>query len=166
MRASQNCTREAGRDLRHARAGRPLTSNAPSHRATVKPVKKIGRQTTATASITGISKLTADDATAIPEEPATAAIPCTPRMLKMLLPTTLPIAISCLPLKLARTEVTSSGADVPRATMVRPITSSLRPRERASADEPETSHSAPMARATTPPATAATPRKASRPELP
>ena len=43
-------------------------------------------------------------------------------VLKMLLPTTLPIAISALPFKAEDTLTVSSGADVPKATIVSPIT--------------------------------------------
>ena len=57
--------------------------------------------------------------------------PTTNRMLKMLLPTILPMAISAFPFLAAITEVTSSGKEVPKATMVRPINRSLRPRIRA-----------------------------------
>lgn len=43
-------------------------------------------------------------------------------VLKMLLPTTLPMAISALPLRAEDTLTVSSGAEVPNATMVSPIT--------------------------------------------
>ena len=43
-------------------------------------------------------------------------------VLKMLLPTTLPIAISALPFRAEETLTVSSGADVPKATMVSPMT--------------------------------------------
>ena len=46
------------------------------------------------------------------------------RMLNMLEPTTFPIAISELPLTADMTLMTSSGAEVPKATIVRPITRS------------------------------------------
>ena len=42
-------------------------------------------------------------------------------ILKILLPTTLPIAISCSPFLAAITDVTSSGSDVPKATIVNEI---------------------------------------------
>ena len=57
----------------------------------------------------------------------TEASPTTNRILKILLPTILPIAISALPLRAAVTEVNSSGKLVPSATIVRPIIRSLRP---------------------------------------
>lgn len=44
-----------------------------------------------------------------------------------MLPTILPIAISLLPLNAAVTDVTNSGSDVPKATIVRPINLSLNP---------------------------------------
>jgi hypothetical protein len=48
-------------------------------------------------------------------------------MLKVLLPTTLPTAMSRSPFSAAVTEVATSGIEVPMATMVRPITTSLTP---------------------------------------
>ena len=62
----------------------------------------------------------------------------------MLLPTTLPTAMSRSPRIAARTEVATSGSDVPAATMVRPITSSLRP-STAPAHRPRRPASAPRA---------------------
>ena len=49
------------------------------------------------------------------------------KVLKMLLPTTLPMANSALPLRDDRKLITNSGADVPKATMVSPIKLSLQP---------------------------------------
>ena len=49
-------------------------------------------------------------------------------MLKMLEPTTLPMARSFSPFLDATMEVTSSGRDVPNATTVRPISVSDRPK--------------------------------------
>ena len=43
------------------------------------------------------------------------------KVLKMLLPITLPIAISALPFKDDTTLTVNSGADVPKATIVSPI---------------------------------------------
>ena len=59
-------------------------------------------------------------------------------MLKMLEPITLPMAISFCPLCAATSEVTSSGSDVPMATMVRPISVSDRPNMRATPVAPLT----------------------------
>src|SRR5690606_31948162 len=95
------------------------------------PVKNRGKHKAATASITGIS---------IPDNcsPATSGCgdtspdtPSTHRILKTLLPTTLPTAISRSPLRVAITEVITSGNDVPAAMMVSPITASLTPNEAA-----------------------------------
>ena len=58
-------------------------------------------------------------------------VPTTKSRLNTLLPTMLPMAMSALPRLAAETEVNSSGREVPRATMVRPIRRSLRPRKRA-----------------------------------
>jgi hypothetical protein len=62
-----------------------------------------------------------------------------PRMnstLKMLLPTTLPSAMSTWPPHAERTETASSGALVPKATMVRPNTSGEMPNDKASFEAP------------------------------
>ena len=48
-------------------------------------------------------------------------VPITKRILKILLPTILPIAIPALPRFAAVTDVTSSGSEVPKATIVKPI---------------------------------------------
>ena len=58
-------------------------------------------------------------------------------------PTTLPTAISLAPWMAAVTLTASSGAEVPKATMVRPTSSGDTPRRRASADAPATNLSAP-----------------------
>ena len=50
-----------------------------------------------------------------------AVVPTIKRMLKMLLPTIFPMAISALCFRAADTLVTSSGRLVPNATMVSPI---------------------------------------------
>lgn len=47
--------------------------------------------------------------------------PTTNRILKIFDPMIFPIAISALPFLAAVTEVTSSGKDVPKATIVSPI---------------------------------------------
>ena len=57
--------------------------------------------------------------------------PSTKKMLKRLLPITLPIAISGFFFRAATMEVASSGRDVPPATSVSPMTDSLTPRLRA-----------------------------------
>ena len=49
-----------------------------------------------------------------------AVVPTTNRILKILLPTIFPIAISAFPLIAAETDVKSSGREVPSATMVKP----------------------------------------------
>ena len=64
-----------------------------------------------------------------------------PRMnstLKMLLPTTLPMAMSVRPSMTAPALTAISGALVPKATMVRPTTSGLMPNDRASLEAPRT----------------------------
>ena len=75
----------------------------------------------ATAVITGRSKASTDGATASGSGATTARRPSTPRMLKVLLPTTLPTAMSRSPRIVAMTDVATSGSEVPAATMVSPI---------------------------------------------
>ena len=53
--------------------------------------------------------------------------PITKKILKILLPTTFPIAMAELPFLAATIEVASSGRDVPAATKVKPTTVSLTP---------------------------------------
>ncbi len=67
-----------------------------------------------------------------------AETPSTPRMLMMLLPTTLPRAMLPWPRRTAPRDTASSGALVPQATTVRPITSEERPKRRATAADPFT----------------------------
>ena len=69
--------------------------------------------------------------------------PTISRMLKMLLPTTLPIAMSDAPLRTADTLTAISGELVPNATTVRPTTSGEMPADSAILDAPRTSPSAP-----------------------
>ena len=59
------------------------------------------------------------------------AIPSTNKMLNTLEPIALPSAISTSPLRAATKDVTSSGREVPRAIIVRPIILSLTPRAKA-----------------------------------
>jgi len=72
-------------------------------------------------------------------------------MLAMLLPITLPTAISPLPLREACTLTAVSGALVPKATMVRPMISGGMPKRPASSAAPRTSTSAPATSSTRPP---------------
>mgnify|MGYP007005792080 CR=1 FL=1 len=60
-----------------------------------------------------------------------AVSPVTNKMLNILLPTMFPIAMPVFPLRAAVTDVTSSGSDVPKATIVRPIMRWLTPRSKA-----------------------------------
>ena len=57
-----------------------------------------------------------------------AVVPITNKILKILLPTIFPMAIPVFPLLAAVTDVTSSGRDVPSATIVSPINHSLMPK--------------------------------------
>ena len=52
----------------------------------------------------------------------TAEMPSIPMMLTMLLPRTFPSTISVFPAREAKKLITNSGADVPNATIVRPMT--------------------------------------------
>jgi hypothetical protein len=81
----------------------------------------------------------------------TADIPRMNRMLKMFEPTTLPRLTSALPDSDAPTLTAISGALVPKATTVRPMTIGAMPSRVAIDDAPRTSHSAPSTRRTSPP---------------
>ena len=61
----------------------------------------------------------------------TPVMPRIMRMLKTLLPMTLPMAMAERPFRAATTLVASSGSDVPPATMVSPIMASLTPSDLA-----------------------------------
>ena len=69
----------------------------------------------------------------------TTAIPITAKRLNIFDPTTFPIAISCSPFRAAITEAASSGKEVPRATIVKPIIKSLTPNSTATPTAPQTS---------------------------
>jgi hypothetical protein len=92
-------------------------------------------------SITGISRLMT--APVVFTGWNTAVKPSTRAMLQILLPMTLPKAIMLLPLTAETRLTTSSGADVPNATTVNPITIGVSPMLPASADDPRTSQPAP-----------------------
>ena len=70
--------------------------------------------------------------------------------LKMLLPTMLPTAMSAWPASPACTLTAISGALVPKATTVRPITSGEIPNRAARRAAPRTSNTAPAASSTSP----------------
>ena len=74
----------------------------------------------------------------------TAAMPIRSNTLTILLPMTLPIKISVLPLMIDEKETASSGAPVPKAIMVRPIRSLLTLKLEATLEAPSTSQSAPL----------------------
>ena len=80
----------------------------------------------------------------------TAAMPMRSKMFRILLPMTLPRSMSVLPLTSEETETASSGAPVPKATMVRPISCLDTLKLDATDDEPETSQSAPLISRTKP----------------
>ena len=73
------------------------------------------------------------------------------RVLKILLPTTLPTAISAVPLMADEMLTVSSGAEVPKATIVRPITMVGMWRRLATAAAPSVSMLAPMSISANPP---------------
>ena len=74
----------------------------------------------------------------------TAAMPTKRRTLMMLLPMTLPIRMSVLPLMRELKETASSGAPVPKATIVRPMRSFDTLKLDATEEAPSTSQSAPL----------------------
>ena len=73
-----------------------------------------------------------------------AAMPISRRALMILLPRTLPTKISVLPLISEEKETASSGAPVPNATIVRPISSLLTLKFDAIEEDPSTKKSAPL----------------------
>ncbi len=75
-----------------------------------------------------------------------AAIPMSSKIFKMLLPMTLPRSISVVPLIRDEIETASSGAPVPKATMVSPIRSLLTLKCEAVEEAPSISQSAPLIR--------------------
>ena len=83
--------------------------------------------------------------------PRMAAKPSTRQMLVMLEPTALPTTISGEPSTTAKMELTSSGSDVPMATMVRPTTYGGTPRKTPSSSAPSVNQSADLTRAMTSP---------------
>ena len=80
----------------------------------------------------------------------TAAMPTSSSTLTMLLPMTLPIKISVLPPMSEEKDTASSGAPVPKATIVRPIRSLLTLKFEATDEAPSTSQSAPLIKSTKP----------------
>lgn len=80
----------------------------------------------------------------------TAVMPMSSSTLTMLLPMTLPIKISVLPPMSEEKDTASSGAPVPKATIVRPIRSLLTLKFEATDEAPSTSQSAPLIRSTKP----------------
>ena len=72
-------------------------------------------------------------------------------MLAMLLPITLPTAISPLPFSEAWMLTAVSGALVPNATTVKPMISGEMPKRAASLEAPRTNASAPATSSTRPP---------------
>ena len=75
-----------------------------------------------------------------------AAIPMRSKTLMILLPMTLPTKISVLPLRSDEKDTASSGAPVPKATIVRPTSSLLTLKFEATEEAPSTSQSAPLIR--------------------
>ena len=72
------------------------------------------------------------------------------KTLEILLPSTLPMAISVLPLALATMLTNSSGVEVPKATTVSPMTRSETLNFLEIAEAPSTSRSAPLMSKTNP----------------
>jgi hypothetical protein len=100
------------------------------------------------ASMMGISRLTTEGSLLIGLN--IADNPRTRAMLHILLPTTLPTAIMLLAWIEEITLTTNSGADVPKATTVKPMTIGVTPRLWAKLEDPFTSHSAPKYSSTNP----------------
>jgi hypothetical protein len=92
-----------------------------------------------------------------------AGRPTATSRLKGFEPSTLPTAKAGAPLIAAKTETASSGAEVPKATTVRPITSGETPTRRARPVAPSMRESPPWARAARPRTMSAKERSISRP---
>ncbi len=75
----------------------------------------------------------------------------TQRILKIFEPITFPIAISVCFFLAATSEAASSGSDVPRATIVKPIKTSLKPKKRAISEALSTINLPPTNKAIIPP---------------
>ena len=99
--------------------------------------KNGGMQATATATITGRSKFNTAGGIDSPPPEVRVATPITVSRLKMLLPTTLPTAISRSPRRVATMDVANSGREVPMATMVKPMTTWLMPKASAISTAPK-----------------------------
>ena len=127
------------------------SSTSPSMRPSCSFNTKI-RNRTETPIMIGTSRRTMRCATNS-APPAAAAVPSTSRMLAMLEPTTFPTAIdpaSGPPRSTSPTLTASSGALVPNATTVSPITTLDIPVRAARRAAPRTSASAPATNATSP----------------
>ena len=127
---------------RFRRRSTPFHHKRGRVRARIPPVKLVASAITIG---TGRSNRSAAGGAAIPAGANALAMPSTDRMLKMQLPTTLPIAMSRSPRRLATAEAAISGSEVPTAITVRPIIRSLTPSARATATAPSTSQRAPRA---------------------
>ena len=100
--------------------------------------------------IYGISIRTVDLATA--NVVIVAVMPKMIRIFKILLPTIFPMVISAFPFSAAVVLTAASGALVPMATIVRPITSCGTPKRSAIPELPSTNQSAPLTSIKNPPA--------------
>ena len=103
-----------------------------------KKVRSIPSSTSSTVMMmfTGISRFLLEGVMAMGR--IRAVMPRMSRVLKILDPTTLPMAISALPWAAPMKLTTISGAEVPMPTMVRPMTNSLSPKRRAMPEAPST----------------------------
>ena len=130
-------------------AAKTARNMIPSHRAreSATPIPNKDRlipntsRRTVTKSVSGMSRLRL--ASVIATGTMSDVSPRINKVLNMLEPITLPTAISALPWKAPVKLTTSSGQDVPKPTIVRPITNSLTPAFRAIPEAPSTSQSAP-----------------------
>ena len=104
-----------------------LPADAKALNRPVHTFREMGKQATAAAIITGISKKSTAGFNSIACGEITPATPNTRNKLRMQLPTTFPMAMSRWPRMAAMSEVASSGIEVPPATTVSPMTSSLTP---------------------------------------
>jgi len=125
----------------------PATNTSPSRRLTC-PLPQNSQASSDTPIRMGTSKRTSWRCTT--SGTITADKPRMNNTLRMLLPTTLPTAMSDWPLRLAPIDTASSGELVPTATTVSPTINGGMPRAAAMREAPRTRASAPTMRRANP----------------
>ena len=129
------------------KTAKPTRRMIPSIRLTELSTESSNSMTEATTA-KGMSFLTVEGLMTIGA--TIAAQPTMSIVFMMLEPTTLPTAMSGVPFRADIKLTKNSGADVPQATMVRPMTISGTPKRRASEEAPSVRRSAPTSTNVTP----------------